>query len=387
MSKRTALVALGDDPRESMPRHPTTLLVNGLTDLGWDTEWLCFHCRNAAAGRDLVTPRTRVVAPTRSRERVVSAVHHLHKGLLIGGQMLQGRSMSVARQNLVGLTVEDRTARWLVAQWQLADGARDAAFLFGDNALTRALLESDRLPRRVVFVETSDWRVRRAGLVEKLGQADAVLVPHDPTDDPSQIEVASPVLFPVPRRFGDGDLDIQPKSFDREGGAATIGFTGRLHETKGIRNLVAASQELRAAGLSVRLRIAGGSEDAPELGEWLAGQARTQPWIDYRDAISSERELVEFYRSLDCYVVASEIEGVPVSSLEALVCQVPVVATDVGGIRGSIGHLATIVAPGSIAALSAGIARVIAEGVAPTARGDIPDEREYARGLLSAAGY
>jgi glycosyltransferase involved in cell wall biosynthesis len=86
-------------------------------------------------------------------------------------------------------------------------------------------------------------------------------------------------------------------------------------------------------------------------------------------------------------VVASEIEGVPVSSLEALVCGVPVVATDVGGIRASIGHLATIVAPGSIAALSTGIARVAAEGVAPTARGDIPDEREYARALLSAAGY
>jgi teichuronic acid biosynthesis glycosyltransferase TuaC len=334
-----------------------------------------------------VTPRTRVVASTPTRERVVSAVHNLHKGLLIGGEVLQGRSMSVARQNLVGLTVEYQTARALVARWQLARGASDAAFLFGDNALTRALLESYRLPRRVVFVETGDWRQRRPGLVKKLGQADAVLVPNDPADDhPSEIRVASPVLFPVPRRFGDGGRDIQPRSSDREGVAATIGFTGRLNETKGLRNLVAASQELRAANVSIRLRIAGRSEDAG-LGKWIAQQAKTQPWIDYCDAISSERELVEFYRSLDCFVIASETEGVPVSSLEALVCRVPVVATDVGGIRGSIGHLATIVAPGSIAALSAGIAKAISKGMAPSARGDIPDEREYARALLSAAGY
>ena len=46
-----------------------------------------------------------------------------------------------------------------------------------------------------------------------------------------------------------------------------------------------------------------------------------------------QNEMGDFYRSLDCFIVTSEHEGQPKTAIEASLCGVPVVSTDVGMCR------------------------------------------------------
>jgi glycosyltransferase involved in cell wall biosynthesis len=40
----------------------------------------------------------------------------------------------------------------------------------------------------------------------------------------------------------------------------------------------------------------------------------------------------KFFSAIDCLVISSEIEGIPLSAMEALSCGVPIISTRVGGI-------------------------------------------------------
>jgi glycosyltransferase involved in cell wall biosynthesis len=52
----------------------------------------------------------------------------------------------------------------------------------------------------------------------------------------------------------------------------------------------------------------------------------------------SREEMVEFYKSIDCYVCVSSLEGMPQPILEASATSLPIVSTDVGGISDIIGE-------------------------------------------------
>lgn len=57
-----------------------------------------------------------------------------------------------------------------------------------------------------------------------------------------------------------------------------------------------------------------------------------------RDAVDPRRELPLFYRAADVVVQTSRMEGLGISPLEALACEVPVVASAVGGLTETIRH-------------------------------------------------
>jgi glycosyltransferase involved in cell wall biosynthesis len=63
----------------------------------------------------------------------------------------------------------------------------------------------------------------------------------------------------------------------------------------------------------------------------------------------------------DVSVLASDWEGLPISVLEALAAEVPVVATAVGALPAMLGGAACLVEPGSVDALATGISRVLAD--------------------------
>ena len=161
---------------------------------------------------------------------------------------------------------------------------------------------------------------------------------------------------------------------------------GRLHPDKGLDVLLDALAEVRRSVPEARLRVVGGPQEgfehhADELRERAAR-------LGLGDAV----ELVGFLpepeaelRRARCYVQASRerTEILPLAILEAMAAGVPVVATDVGGVRDVVhdGSTGILVPPEDPAALAAGILRVLQD----------PDGserlRSAARALVTGPGF
>jgi len=145
-------------------------------------------------------------------------------------------------------------------------------------------------------------------------------------------------------------------------GEWTLGAVALFRPRKGLEVLLAALAELRAAGISVRLRAVG-SFETPEYErqiKQLAQQLNVAAAIDWRGFRSEvNRELDR----MDLFVLPSLFgEGLPMVILEAMAAGVPVIATRVEGVPEAVreGCDGLIVAPGDARELAANVARVIA---------------------------
>ena len=131
----------------------------------------------------------------------------------------------------------------------------------------------------------------------------------------------------------------------------TLLFLGRLHEEKGIFDLLEAIARLRSKFPDIRLLCGGdgeveavkkrivslGLQDAVQLLGWVGGD-------DKKQALAAS----------SVYVLPSYYEGLPMGVLEAMAAGVPVVATIVGGIPELItdGVDGRLVSPGDIEQLT-----------------------------------
>jgi glycosyltransferase involved in cell wall biosynthesis len=116
-----------------------------------------------------------------------------------------------------------------------------------------------------------------------------------------------------------------------ENGESLVGIVGRLTSIKNhglfleaIRFLLAERKEMRA-----RFLIVGDGELRKDLEEMtkelaLADRVIFTGWI---------KDLKSFYADLDILALTSNNEGTPVAVIEAMAAGVPVIATDVGGVR------------------------------------------------------
>jgi glycosyltransferase involved in cell wall biosynthesis len=110
-----------------------------------------------------------------------------------------------------------------------------------------------------------------------------------------------------------------------------IFLSSRISHEKDPETVLRATAIARARGLdAVLINLGGGYEDfirlAEELnladsGEWVVGRPAAHPMIDVAD----------YFRAADVMALASLAEGAAYSTLEALACATPVVATDIGG--------------------------------------------------------
>jgi glycosyltransferase involved in cell wall biosynthesis len=105
-------------------------------------------------------------------------------------------------------------------------------------------------------------------------------------------------------------------------------------DKKGLDLLLDAWVQVRAkrAGGEARLLLIGTGDDAAKLGKLLrrAGSEDVL-WIDR--FLNDEATVRRYLSAGDVYVFPSRYEGFPVAPLEAMACGLPVVATDVQGMR------------------------------------------------------
>lgn len=112
-----------------------------------------------------------------------------------------------------------------------------------------------------------------------------------------------------------------------------IFFSSRVAPEKDTESLLDACSLLRAQGRSFwMLNLSGGHKRLMELAVERGLGDRTIA----RDAVEPTRELPAYYQASDVCAQVSLEEGLGFSPLEALACEVPVVATAVGGLRETI---------------------------------------------------
>ena len=151
-------------------------------------------------------------------------------------------------------------------------------------------------------------------------------------------------------------------------------FVGRITRQKGVKHLLAAAAAFDPA---IQLVFVAGAPDTPEIAQEtetsIAALQETRDgvvWI--RDMLPRER-LVALLSAASVFVCPSIYEPLGIVNLEAMACQTPVVASDVGGIPEVVddGRTGILVpySPGAAAEFEAGLAEAVNTLAADPQRG------------------
>jgi glycosyltransferase involved in cell wall biosynthesis len=108
----------------------------------------------------------------------------------------------------------------------------------------------------------------------------------------------------------------------------TVGWIGRMTAVKRTDDVLVAFKRLRENGVDAVLCLVGDGPDRPHLEQRAheLGVARDTVFLGYQE------DVAPFYAAFDALVLPSGNEGTPVSVIEALAAERPVVATRVGGV-------------------------------------------------------
>jgi len=107
-------------------------------------------------------------------------------------------------------------------------------------------------------------------------------------------------------------------------------FVGRLSRQKGITVLIDAMERLKQ---NMKLVILASSPDTPEIENEVAESVKGKDNIVWINKMLPENELIQFYSNASLFACPSIYEPFGIINLEAMACNVPVVASAVGGIK------------------------------------------------------
>jgi glycosyltransferase involved in cell wall biosynthesis len=165
-------------------------------------------------------------------------------------------------------------------------------------------------------------------------------------------------------------------------GATVVGAVGRLNGEKDYPNLLRAAKRLLVTRPDVYFVIAGKGELEPELRQMAAEMGLAERVI-FMGHFHDVRKVFEL---MDVYVLSSTREGLPNTVLEAMAMEVPIVSTDVDGVKEAVvdGQEAILVPAQDSERLAAGIDLMLEDaGLRSTlvrnARRKIESEFSFAR--------
>jgi glycosyltransferase involved in cell wall biosynthesis len=190
----------------------------------------------------------------------------------------------------------------------------------------------------------------------------------------------------VPDDMEIAPMGIEPENFARRRpyepwnheGEFRVFSCGRLSRGKNQLLLIQAVAKLRNDGIPATLTLAGGDESPGKVYlaelQKLVSELKLEPYVRFLGQ-TAENDVIANLEIAHVAALASLHEGVPVVIMEAMAMDLPVVATDVGGMRDLVLHAeeGLLVPPGDTDAMADALSLVahspvLARGMGAAAR-------------------
>jgi len=121
-----------------------------------------------------------------------------------------------------------------------------------------------------------------------------------------------------------------------------IFFSSRVSHEKDPETVLRATALARHKGLNaVIVNLGGGFSDFLQRAKDL-GLSNTGDWLIGRPAVHPMEDLCEYFQAADVVIQSSLAEGAAFSTLEALACGTPVIATNIGGMAVQLAGVARL---------------------------------------------
>jgi glycosyltransferase involved in cell wall biosynthesis len=154
-------------------------------------------------------------------------------------------------------------------------------------------------------------------------------------------------------RFAPGPADSIRAELSIPPGAAVIGMVARMEQGKNPHLLLAAFSRVLAFADEAYLLFVGDGTERLSL-ENAASESGLRDRVRF---VGTRIDTPELYRAMDIVVLSSNAEGAPMSILEGMATEKPVVCTAVGGVPGLLdnGRCGVLTPPGDADALASAL--------------------------------
>lgn len=182
---------------------------------------------------------------------------------------------------------------------------------------------------------------------------------HMLTSETAKYEYTGKRIHTVP--FGVDTHHFTPVSNEPTGEPLSIGIVKALEREYGVEYLIGAFAKVRKMGYNVRLLIVGDGSLWGEL-KALVTDLKISDSVEFTGSLANNI-IPQYLRRMDIFVVPSLSESFGVSALEASACEIPVIASNVGGLPEVVvdGETGYLVPPRNEAAIAEKIIKLIEE--------------------------
>lgn len=164
--------------------------------------------------------------------------------------------------------------------------------------------------------------------------------------------------------------------------AFLIFFSSRISHEKDPETVLRATARAREQGLNaVIVNLGGGFTSFLQRAKDI-GMSNTDAWMIGRPAVHPMKDLCEYFQAADVVIQSSLAEGAAFSTLEALGCGTPVIATNIGGMAVQLAGVAQLTPRQDDTAMAEAILRIArhpAEARAQAMKGHEYVMREWRR--------